>query len=47
MTVEELIHELEKYNPKAKVETYDSDYGPVSICAIHKEDKETICLEWE
>ena len=47
MTVEELIRELEKYNPKAEVITYDSDWGPVFINAAKEEEEGEIVLDWD
>lgn len=46
MTVEELIRELKNYNPKAKVITYDSDWGPVFINAA-EEEEDKIVLDWD
>lgn len=46
MTVKELIHELENYNPEAKVITYDSDWGPVFIDEVSEEEGE-IVLSWD
>lgn len=47
MTVEELIRELEKYDPKAEVITYDSDWNLVDIKTVSEEVKGEIVLFWD